>query len=77
MLFASERPELLSDSCIGILRTEVSEFYMLHSTFITSVRLLKRTALIIGYRVLKHYFKFLKMLFFPFPSRPIVLLAEV
>lgn len=77
MLFASERAELLPDSCIGISLTEVSEFYMLHSTFITSVWLLKRTALIIGYRVLKDYFKFLKMLFFPLPSCPVVLLAEV
>lgn len=77
MLFASERAELLPDSCIGISLTEVSEFYMLHSTYITSVWLLKRTALIIGYRVLKHYFKFLKMLFFPLPSCPVVLLAEV
>lgn len=77
MLFASERAELLPDSCIGISLTEVSEFYMLHSTFITSVWLLERTALIIGYRVLKHYFKFLKMLFFPLPSCPVVLLAEV
>lgn len=77
MLFASERAELLPDCCIGILFTEVSEFYMLHSIFISSVALLKRTALIIGYRVLKHYFKFLKMLFFPLPSCPVVLLAEV
>lgn len=77
MLFASERAELLPDSCIGILFTEFSEFYMLRSTFITSVVLFKRTTLIIGYRVLEHYFKFLKMLFFPLPSCPVVLLGKV